>query len=249
MGKGKQLSQQDATEIWEMYLNGPKGAAKQLCKMKGYHKTTYYKIINCESDLDIHYHAKELTWKQDQIDASIGYIEQINPQITLEDLRDIMVGYFNFPSISVSTLWRYLDGELITVKLATFQNQQRNALITRLSRRNYSYFFLGHQNWNYFYIDECGFSLNTTRRVARAERGQKAVVHEARNKGRNTSVVACVNKDIGLLAFDYKDSSINSELFISFFNIMLSSVYEMNIPSPILVFDNTRIHQKDQIDQ
>lgn len=86
-------------------------------------------------------------------------------------------------------------------------------------------------------------------RVARAEKGQKAVVHDARNKGKNTSVVVCVNKEIGMVAFDYKEGSINSEVFISFFNIMLSSVYEMNIPNPILVFDNTRIHQKDQIDQ
>ena len=45
MGKGKTLTQKDASEIWEMYLMGPKGAAKQLCEMKGYHKTTYYKIL------------------------------------------------------------------------------------------------------------------------------------------------------------------------------------------------------------
>ncbi len=247
MGKGKTLTQKDASEIWEMYLKGPKGAAKQLCEMKGYHKTTYYKILNCEGDLGIHYHRKELAWNQNQIDASIGFIEQVNPQVTLEDLRDIMVGHFNFPSIGISTLWRYLDGELITLKLATFHNQMRNALTTRMSRRDYSNFFLAHQQFNYFYIDECGFSLNTTRRVARAERGQQAVVHEARNKGRNISIIACVNKDIGLVSYDYKDGSINSEDFISFLNVMLSSVYEKEISNPVLIFDNARIHQKDDI--
>lgn len=115
------------------------------------------------------------------------------------------------------------------------------------SKIDYSNFFLGHQNYNYFYIDECGFSLNTTRRVARVERCQKAAVHKARNKGRNTSVVACVNKDIVLVTYDYKDGSINSEDFISFLNIKSSTVYELNIPNPFLIIDNARIHQKDQI--
>ena len=77
-----------------------------------------------------------------------------------------MVGRFNFPPICISTLWRYLDGELIMVKLPTIYNQQRNALETRLMRKNYAYFSLKHQENNYFFIDECGFSLNTTRRVA-----------------------------------------------------------------------------------
>ena len=97
------------------------------------------------------------------------------------------------------------------------------------SKRDYSNFFLGHQNYNYFYIDECGFSLNTTRRVARVERCQKAAVHKARNKGRNTSVVACVNKDIVLVTYDYKDGSINSEDFISFLNIINGRKHYMHI--------------------
>lgn len=86
-----------------------------------------------------------------------------------------------------------------------------------------------HQNYNYFFIDECGYSLNTTRRVARSEKGQKAVVLEARNKGRNTSVVACVNKDLSLVPYEYKDGSINTNDFISFLNVMLSTVYDLNI--------------------
>ena len=32
-------------------------------------------------------------------------------------------------------------------------------------------------------------------------------------------------------------------------NVMLSPVYEMNILNPILIFNNARIHQKDDIQQ
>lgn len=106
-----------------------------------------------------------------------------------------------------------------------------------------------HQNYNYFFIDECGYSLNTTRRVARSEKGQKAVVLEARNKGRNTSVVACANKDLSLVPYEYKDGSINTNDFISFLNVMLSTVYDLNIPNPVIILDIASINRKADVDQ
>ena len=67
---------------------------------------------------------KETIWNKYQIEHCIDYIENgnLNVQITLNDLLDICIKEFNFPPISISTLWNYLEEQLITIKLVTVNN-------------------------------------------------------------------------------------------------------------------------------
>ena len=108
-------------------------------------------------------------WTREQIDACIGFIENINPQVTLQDLRDIFVSQFGFPDITVATLWNYLDGERIILKLISQNNQIKNVIFNKYKRRDYGNWFLGQQNRTFFFVDETGFNLNTTRRVVMDE--------------------------------------------------------------------------------
>lgn len=249
MGKGKTVTKQDAALIWETYLNGSKGEAKRLCERLGYHKSTFYNIINNEGEVNDTIYSIEKKWNPEQIDACIGYIENINPQVTLQDLRDIFVSKYNFPDIALSTLWNYLDGELITVKLITQYNQMRNTIFNKYKRLQYSNWFLSNQGRNFFFVDETGFNLNTTRRVARAERGHKAIVQYAQSNGTNISVCACVNKDIGLVYSNFKCGSYKCDDFISFLNEMNYAIWNLNIQNPTLVMDNCKMHVENEIAQ
>ena len=55
MGKGKSVTSDQARLIYQTYLTGPKGAAKNLCRTMGYSERTYYKIINAEGEINPKY--------------------------------------------------------------------------------------------------------------------------------------------------------------------------------------------------
>ena len=226
------MTAKDAKLICETYIRGNKGEAKRLCESLDYKKSTYYKIINNEGEFNDTSYLIPKRWSPQQIDACIGFIENINPQVTLQDLHDIFVSQFNYPDISVSTLWNYLDVELITLKLITQFNQMRNDQINTIKWRFYANWFLQNQNRSFSYVDETGFNLNTTKRVARLEHGQKAIVQYAQSSGTNISVCACVNNQLGLVYSNYKCGSYNGEDFIQFLNEMNSNIWDLNIPNP-----------------
>ena len=85
MGQGKTVTAEDAQRIYDLYLNGNKGEAKQLCFLLGYKKSTYYNIINNEGQVGIsdQHGGVQRRWSDDQINAAIGYIEDVDPQVTL----------------------------------------------------------------------------------------------------------------------------------------------------------------------
>ena len=91
-------------------------------------------------------------WTREHLDVCIGFIENINPQVTLQDLRDIFVSQFGFPDITVATLWNYLDGKLITLKLLSQNNQMRNAIFNKYKRHDYANCFLDQQNRIFFFL-------------------------------------------------------------------------------------------------
>ena len=99
----------------------------------------------------------------------------------------------------------------------------------------------------FFYVDETGFNLNTTRRVSRAERGHQAIVQFAQSSGTNISVCACINNELGLVYYNYKCGSYKCEDFISFLDEMNLCIYDLDIPYPTLVMDNCRMHVEDEI--
>lgn len=249
MGKGKEISPEHAAIIYNAYLTQPKGFARRLCHLYGYKDTSYYKIINCCGKVVKNQGHKEQKWTKQQIEHAINYIEKENSQITLQELHDKMILDFNFPEISISTLWKYLDGELFTLKSATLQNQMRNSDENKNLRKSYAEWFLQNQSRTFLFIDECGFNLNTIRRYARSRSGTRAVIKVAQNKGTNMSICACVNKDLGLLFYEYKVGSMNGEDFTVFLSQLVDIILPLNLPNVTLIFDNCRIHVENDIDQ
>lgn len=247
MGKGKTVPHEIAKLIYQTYLTGPKGAAKDLCLNLGYKERTYYKIINAQGEIYPKYVSPPKRWTQDQINTVTDYISTYS-QATLEDILHEFVENRNYPKISLATLWNYLDGELFTVKLVSAENQMRNDINVKKERKEYCEWFLQNQQRTFLFIDECGYNLNTIRRQARSKSGQKAVAVVAQNKGTNMSVCACVNKDLGLVYYSNQEHAMNSEDFMVFLSNLYYTIKDLNLPNVTLIMDNCRIHVEDIVD-
>ena len=248
MGRGKQIDPRDAQEIYRVYCESGSKCAKALSAAKGYHTTSYYKIINHEGNVTPKPHIQPEKWSPEQIENVISWIENGHIQSTLIEIRDYWIQQ-GYPEISIGTMWRYLDDRLITVKQATEQNQMRNDLKTRVMRAEYSEWFLENQNLTFVFIDEFGFNLNTTRRLARAPRGKRAIVTCAQNKGTNVSVMAAIEKTTGLVLEMHHSGSMNADDWMIFLTTLNIAIQEKGLKNVCLIYDNCRIHSEEVVQQ
>lgn len=235
--------------IYTVFRLRGRDEAKALTLGLGFSLHVYYNVIRSEGVVPERHPVKPRVWTDEQIDAVCSYVEDINPQATLEELLAIFTSpEHGFPVISLSTLWNYLDDRLFTVKQCCFHNQMRNAPNNLVAREEYARWFLEHQDLTFLYIDECGFNLNTLRTQARSRQGERAVVAVAQNKGTNVSVCACVNKDMGLVLLESKHGAMNAADFTKFLVDLGPIVEARGMNNICLVFDNCRIHSREDIE-
>ena len=252
MGRGsKNLTQQDCQEIWLMYIRVGAKEAKALCSIKGYKKTTYYKIINSEGVLPdaAGEETPRVKWGLAQIETVVQYIEDGHQQATLLELVQEFCGRRGWPQISVTTMWRYLDGQLITLKQVQQWNQARNSPETKALRVEYVEWFMANQGKTFIFIDEFGFNLNTIRRMGRARSNQRVPVTVAQNKGTNMSVMAAVECTQGLLLAHHRDGSMTAEDWEVFLTTLAEAVQERGLQNVVVVYDNCRIDTEDAVRQ
>ena len=124
----------------------------------------------------------------------------------------------------------------------------RNNENIKQERKEFCEWFLQNQNRTFIYIDECGFNLNTIRRQARSKQGEKAVAIVAQSKGTNMTFCGCVNKDLGLIYYQYQHGAMNSDDFMVFLSNLYYSIKDLQLPTVTIVMDNCRIHNEDRVD-
>lgn len=249
MGKGKAISQFDAIMIFQTYQAEGMEVALRLCLRFGHKKSTCYKVIRSRGIVPpLRGHSSPL-WGKYRISQAISYIENVNRAATLDEIIQYCTATHHFPKISIPTLWRYLDGELISLKDSSLQNQKRNFGTTKADRNDYIQWFMLNQHRTFLFIDEFGFNLNTIRKQGRSKIGQRAIITVAQNQGTNKSVVACVEKNSGIIYWDSKIGAMDSEDFSTFLSSMIDVLLPLGFINITLVFDNCRIHKEDEIDQ
>ena len=86
------------------------------------------------------------------------------------------LSFYRVPIVSLSTLSRYLNCELITMKRASFQHENRNSEESRTKRYHCSEWFLTHQEYEFIFVDEFGFNFLTQRNFARSKEGQPEIL-------------------------------------------------------------------------
>ena len=152
--KRTKLSSADAKKIWNAYtVKGP-AFAFEFALSFGYRKSTYYKVIDCQGQINVKWnhpcHSKK--WTNEQINTVISWIED-NPVLTLDEM--ISKGLENgYPLIQPSTLSNYLNGRLITLKKVRLNPVARKSTETKKQRIEYCSKFLDNSTKTFIFIDE-----------------------------------------------------------------------------------------------
>ena len=108
-------------------------------------------------------------WDDGMIGQLIEKIEQ-DPTITIPQMVEWGIRR-GFPSVSVSTIHRYLDMQMITYKVARVIPFARNSEDVKTARQDYASWLSSNFGVHQIYIDECGFNLWTAPKHGRAPSG------------------------------------------------------------------------------
>ena len=247
--KRKKMTEDDAEMIWEAYERRGDFAAKLVAESLGYKKSTYYNAIHnkggCAEKWKLPERSKK--WDEQEIKRAIKIIEE-NPVLTLAEIVDTAVLRGN-SRISPSTLSRYLDDKLITMKKANYHPIARNADDTKQERITYSNWFLQNQHKSLIFIDEFGFSIGTQRNRGRAKVGDQVIIKTPSTVSENLSVFLVIEKSIGIVFCDCQVGSLNRESFKTYFERLCRTVNRAEIRDVVFIFDNCGIHSDNDMNE
>lgn len=243
--KRKKLSKSDALKIWQAYNKNGVRFAKEFTFSLGYHKTTFYKVIENQGKIMTKWtHPNHKNkWDDLQIETAIKWIEE-NPVLTLGEIIDKGIQN-NFPEITASTLSSYLNGQLVTLKKVRIDPIARNSDETKRQRIEYCSNFMDNLKMSFIFIDEMGMSVCTLRNRGRSKRGTRAILTAPLSKAPNISVCMAVNKDIGLVHYETQNEAYDAEDFYGFIKNLIEKCKEKKLKNICFVMDNAKIHKKD----
>jgi hypothetical protein len=243
------LKGDDAMKIYSESARSGMDNALNLGIALGYKKSTVYKCVQKKGCITTTWrhppHKKK--WETGQIEQAIQMVEA-NPTLTLSEIIQ-MLEQEGFSPIKPSTLYKYFDLALISYKALTIHSDLRNSPETIRSRQEYAVWFLNNQNCTFVYIDEFGYNLSTIRHYGRAHLGHPAILTTPANQGANVSVVAAVQKDVGIVKYASQQEAFNTESFAVFIQQLIAHYQADPSPNVCFIMDNCRIHHAIMIPQ
>lgn len=244
--KRKKLSGEDAKKIWNAYITKGPAFAKEFTYSLGYHKTTYYKVIECRGQINEKWHhpSHSKKWDDKELDTAISWIEE-NPVLTLNEIinKGLEEG---FPFIQASTLSKYLNGRLITLKKVRINPIARNSIETKKQRIEYCSKFLDNSRKTFVFIDEMGMSICTLRNKGRSKKGTQAILKAPLSKAPNISVCMAICKEQGIVHYETKNEAFDGQSFYEFLKNLIQVCKDKNFKNIVFVMDNCKIHKKDE---
>ena len=97
----------------------------------------------------------------------------------------------------------------------------------------------------YVFVDECGSNIALTPLYSRAPKGQRAIDHVPRNRGKNTTLIASLSLD-GLGASMIMEGAANGAAFEAYVeHILIPSLHQ----GQVVVMDNLRVHKSARVRQ
>jgi len=176
----------------------------------------------------------------ESLDFLIMLIEA-NPCITLKEMNSQLREVFTTkPHISLATLARALDGQLITLKKVENVPGERNSERVKEMRATFGHWMYqeglhGHR----IYIDETGFNLYTKRTYGRGRQGERVNRVVGGAKGNNVTVIVAISNQVGVLYYEIHDKSVTQATFMNF---MTSLEVILEGEQVILIMDNASVH-------
>ncbi|KAG7165037.1 putative DDE superfamily endonuclease domain-containing protein 13 [Homarus americanus] len=172
------------------------------------------------------------------LDLILVMLLEANPMMTLREIKEEVMDIFpTKPHFSEVTLSRYLEGELISLKMSRDSPAERNSPAVKEARHAYATWMLatGLQQ-QLVYIDETGMVQSVDQEDVRGERVHRGVGGQ---HGRNTTVIAAIAEHCGILYHEIHYGSVTKEVFSDFIASLAAIIGDAR---SILVLDNTPIH-------
>ena len=164
------------------------------------------------------------------------------PAYTLEQINTELQNRLPMkPRISVSTVCKKLDAQLITNKKLEDAPAERNFDATKVVRRDYANWLMQEGiNQNLVFVDEAGFNLYTRRTRGRAARGERAVRQVAGNRGPNLNIILAISPAVGTVYHELHVGIVNGSIFQNFLSNLGEVIGEMF--DAVVVLDNAPVH-------
>ena len=189
--------------------------------------------------------ARRVVWDEGLVQLLLATVEA-NSDYTLEELRAAMALANPGRHIpALSTIWKKLDGELITLKKASPSPQQRNTPETKEARREYVTAMLAEPPETIpIYFDETGYSLWTRRSMARSRRGEPAHVITPVAQSNVVNVLAAISPVYGWVYHEVLEESVKADRVLAFLQHLRARLDEdYPAASILLLLDNAPIHR------
>ena len=137
--------------------------------------------------------------KNDQ-EKIVEFIEE-DPEITVEDLKEKIRQSFGV-TVSTTTRWRYIEGQLINVKKIHYEPVTMNNLQNRVARKEFLTKLLSYeaQQKTIIYLDETNFNVFCRRAYGRSKIGDRCRSVKPASKGHNLTIISNSLEGLPLLS-------------------------------------------------
>lgn len=172
------------------------------------------------------------------------YIED-NPEITMEQLKAKLAEDLGV-QLSTTTVWRYIEGQMISYKKIHYESTTMNNEQNRLKRKEFVTKLLEYESGHkkVIYLDETNYNVFCRRAYGRSKIGERTRSVRPASKGHNLTIVAALSA-AGVLHWSYHRGSFRKINFKEWMVDLLNKITherQWSLDEIVVVIDNAPVH-------
>jgi transposase len=178
-----------------------------------------------------------------EMQSSISTVISKTPDVTQQGILKLLE--IENINVSQSTISRNLKSMGYSRKRLVKIPEERNSLRNIDLRQNFCRFINNYQDRQLIFLDECGFSLHTSRYYGYAPKNEKAYITVKGNRGKNVSLLCMIGLE-GVLGYKVVTGSINSHILVEFMKDKIIN-NERFTGNNVLIMDNVKFHHSSVV--
>lgn len=207
------------------------------------YKTAYHWVRSGDDEMKKRGGIKPKFLSQDDIDIVIAWVEA-ECDLTLKQIQ-IKIHQIIHKNVSVSCIANYMEGQLLSYKMAHKESVAMNSLQNKDKRAAYVRTLneFVQQGKQIVWIDETNFNLFCRRRHGRARVGYRAIQKLPASRGTNIHLIGAISS-AGVLAFQRRRGSYTAALANAWMQALLQNWENLgnNLEDLVVVADNAPCH-------